>query len=48
MEEDEWIWGGIEFQMKGAAERKEREPKFVLFEVGGRGDSAGRRSAENG
>jgi len=27
---------GIEFQMKGAAERKEREPKLVLDGVGSR------------
>jgi hypothetical protein len=33
---EEWISSGIEFQMEGAAERKEREPKLVLDGVGRR------------
>jgi len=34
MAEDEQISRGIEFQMTGAAERKEREPTLVLDGVG--------------
>jgi len=37
---------GIEFQMTGAAEQKEREPKLVLDGEGQ--ESAGLRSEENG
>jgi len=34
MVEDVWIARGIEFQMTGVAERKDREPKLVLDGVG--------------
>jgi len=44
---DEWISSGIAFQMTGAAERKEREPKLVLVGVEWSGDIAGQRSEEN-
>jgi len=54
---DEWISRDIGFQMTGAAERKEREPKFVLEGVPShtqshfmtlRQESAGQKSEGNG